>query len=124
MPLLKMVLNKIKNMEIERIENENGTAIKFPDGTMICTLEKTVTDQAINGAYGSLFQSTRVWTFPVPFIETPAVSCSQFQWGTGASWGGIRGASTVSATLRVYDAFSRAAGTDTHISAIAIGRWK
>lgn len=111
-------------MEIERIENENGTAIKFPDGTMICTLEKTVTDQAINGAYGSLFQSIRVWTFPVPFIETPAVSCSQFQWGTGASWGGIRGASTVSAALRVYDAFSRAAGTDTHISAIAIGRWK
>ena len=55
MPLLKTILNKIKNMEIERIENSNGTAIKFPDGTMICTLDITVTDQAINNSYGDIF---------------------------------------------------------------------
>lgn len=34
--LIKKILQKIKNMETETITNENGTAIKFADGTMIC----------------------------------------------------------------------------------------
>ena len=121
---IKNILQKIKNMQTETITNENGTAIKFADGTMICTLQTKVTDQAINGAYGNLFQGTRVWDFPVAFIETPSVTCGCFQWGTGASWGGIRGISSTSVTLRGYDIASRSTGTETTISAIAIGRWK
>lgn len=121
---LKKILQSIKNMQTEIITNENGTAIKYPDGTMICTLQTTVTDQAIANAYGSLYQSTRTWTFPVPFISRPAVSCSEAQWGTGCSWGAIRGVDKTSATLRIMDAFSRPTGTNTYFSAIAIGRWK
>ncbi len=125
MPLtLKKILQSIKNMQTEIITNENGTAIKYPDGTMICTLQTTVTDQAIDNAYGNLYQAQRVWNFPVPFIEKPAVSCSEFQWGSGASWGSIRGASATSATLRGTDIASRSTGTNVSISAIAIGRWK
>lgn len=105
---------------IETITNENGTAIKFQDGTMIQYVYMKVTDQAIDTPYGSLFVGTRIWTFPIPFIEMPIVSCSKFQWGSGASWGNIRGADKTSATLRGTDAFSRASGTNTIISAIAI----
>lgn len=60
MPLLKTILNKIKNMEIERIENSNGTAIKYPDGTMICY------GTALNNSNGLVAAH-----YPANFIEAP-----------------------------------------------------
>lgn len=124
MPLLKTILNKIKNMEIERIKNTNGTAIKYADGTMICTLDTTVTDQVINRSYGDLYWGSRTWNFPVAFIEKPAVSCGMFKWGTGMSWGNVSGITTTYATLVGIDIAIRDTGTSTEIHAIAIGRWK
>lgn len=124
MPLLKTILNKIKNIEIERIENENGTAIKFSDGTMICTYRETVTDQAISNAYSNVFTGIRDWTYPVPFVEKPSITCGMFKWGTSASWGGVFGVGNTSASLIGYDFFQREAGTVVNISATAIGRWK
>lgn len=126
MPLLKTILNKIKNMEIERIENENGTAIKFSDGTMICTLRTTVTDQAIDSQYGNtaLYTGRRTWTFPAAFTQKPSVTCSQFHWGSSGSWGGVSGISPINTGLVGYDFYQRATGTNVEISAIAIGRWK
>ena len=54
MPLImNKILKKIKNMQIETITNENGTAIKYSDGWMICLLDTTVTDQAINRQYST-----------------------------------------------------------------------
>ena len=92
---------------------------------MICYMNISVTDQAINNSYGSLYQSTRTWTFPVAFIDNNvSVCCSQFQWGTSASWGTVVGADKNTATLRGIDAFSRATGTEVKIQAIAIGKWK
>ena len=64
MPLLKQILNKIKNMEIERIENENGTAIKFPDGTMIQWGSKSFV-----GAETGNTGSYAIVTFPQAFAD-------------------------------------------------------
>ena len=50
--ILKKILEKIKSMQTEIITNANGTAVKFADGTMICTLNITVIDQAIDTKYG------------------------------------------------------------------------
>ena len=122
--ILKKILEKIKSMQTEIITNENGTAIKFADGTMICTLNITVTDQAISNAYSNVFTGIRDWTYPVPFVEKPSVTCGMFKWGTSASWGGVSGIGNVSASLIGYDFYSRAAGTSVNISAIAVGRWK
>jgi len=111
---------------IESGSNENGDYIKFADGTMICTLDITVTDQAIDKSYGSsgLYTGNRTWTFPFEFIEAPNVSCSRFTWGTGASWGTSGSSTNTRVTLFGIDALSRASGTETKISAIAIGKWK
>lgn len=109
---------------IENGSNSNGSWTKFADGTMICTLNIIVTDQAINTAYGSLFQGYRVWRYPQAFIERPTVTCSHFFWGTSASWGAVSGVYGESCTLRGYDIQSRAAGTSCQIGATAIGRWK
>lgn len=125
MEAIKALSAKVAGL-VETITNDNGTAIKFANGTMICTYRETVTDQAINNTYGSagLYYGIRSWQFPVPFVENPVCSCGMFKYGTGASWGGINSVSSTNANLIGYDFFPRAAGTAVNISATAIGRWK
>lgn len=108
---------------IESGSNSNGSYVKFGDGTMICWVRMSVTDQAINRAYGSLFIGTRKWRFPAAFLNPPTVTCSEFRWGTGASWGGVSAATYSYAILRGYDVVSRASGTTCTIAATAIGVW-
>ena len=87
----------------------------------------TVTNQAINNSYGSLYQGTRTITFPVAFVgDTPSVQCSEFQYGTQASWGAVVGNETTLTTckLRGFDVASRPTGTSCYISWFAIGKWK
>ena len=98
---------------------------KFASGLLICWRASTLTDQAINIAYGSLYRGTRVWTYGHPFIERPAVFCSKFQWGTGGGWGASANAATeTSCTLAGYDIAARAAGTNVYLESVAIGKWK
>lgn len=105
--------------------NANGYYVKYYDGTMIEYLNIEVTDQAINNAYGNLYQGSRTWTYPIEFIDNNvSVTCGQFQWGTSASWGTIVSADKTSANIRGIDAFSRAIGTAVKIQAMAIGKWK
>lgn len=104
--------------------NANGNWIKYEDGTMICWNHMEVTDQAINNAYGSLYQGTRTIYFPVEFVAVPSVHCSLFHWGNGASWGCVNNASTAETTIRGIDIASRSTGTTCEISWIAIGKWK
>ena len=107
--------------------NTNGKYIKFYDGTMIQWNYMEVTDQAINGSYGNLYDGTRVITYPVAFVgDTPVLSCPMFKWGTSASWGSTSDNSTplTKGTLKGIDAYSRATGTICRISWFAIGRWK
>lgn len=111
---------------VESGSNTNGNYIKWSNGDMICTLNITVTDQAISNAYGAnLFQGTRKWVYPVEFVTLSGITCSSFQWGNSASWGTVTGeAGPKYAWLRGIDIASRPVGTPTKISAIAIGKWK
>lgn len=112
------------NSVVESGSNSNGNWIKYSDGTMICWMQETVTDQAINNAYGSLFQGTRQYTFPVPFIGNVTAKCTIFQYGTGASWGTVSSFSNTVIILRGFDAFVRAGGENCKIGYMAIGKWK
>jgi hypothetical protein len=60
---------------IESGSNDNGSYIKYEDGTMICHTRKTITI-AVNNAWGSLYASEVIaaLTYPVPFIKTPTIS--------------------------------------------------
>jgi hypothetical protein len=112
---------------IENGSNTNGNYVKYANGTMIQWMYVSKTDVAINNAYGSLFIGLYRWTFPQPFVgstNTASVTCNRFLWGTGASWGSISGQTTTYADLRGVDCVSRAAGTNVHINACAIGKWK
>lgn len=57
--------------EIVTITNENGTATKFPDGTMICRGVKTYPELAFTQVGNMYYRSLEGVTFPVPFIENP-----------------------------------------------------
>ena len=87
----------------------------------ICTLNTSKTNIAINVAYGPLYLGSYTWTFPKPFAKTPSVQCGMFRWGTSASWGSVKEATSSNATLYGLDAFKRASGEDVLIQATAIG---
>lgn len=97
--------------------------VRYDNGLQICWVNTTV-NMAINTAYGSLYQGSYTWTFPVEFVSAPTVTVGAVRWGTGASWGTLAGApSTTQAVLRGIDTASRASGS-TLIEAIAVGWWK
>ena len=122
---LKSQADSISALNSSYGENENGSYLRLPDGTQICWLSTTVTDQSIDLEYGGgLYQGIRNWTFPIPFVDTPAVSCGAFRWGASGSWGSVSGASATTAVLRGLDIASHSAGTICIIQVMAIGRWK
>lgn len=118
--------NFLKELNSNYGENKNGAYLRLPDGIQICWLSISVIDQAINTPYsGTLYQGIRTWTFPMPFVSKPAVSCGAFRHGTSGSWGSVGGTpSTTEVMLRGLDVVSREAGANCDIEAIAIGRWK
>jgi len=110
---------------VESGSNADGEWTRWADGTQQCYIDVNVTDQAIDTAYGTFYQNTRAWIFPITFIRSPTTTCSLGKWGSSASWGGSAGTSSpISASLRFWDLNSRAAGTTMSISASVIGRWK
>lgn len=126
---VQLALNKL--YDVTGLEGDSDPSVKeagvdfvkLKSGLQICWISSTE-QVAMTSAYGSLYQGTFIWEFPVPFAEPPAVSVGAVRWGTGASWGTLAGApSTTQATLRGIDILSRASG-DTYINAVAIGRWK
>ena len=122
---LKSQADSISALNSSYGENENGSYLRLPDGTQICWLNTVVTDQAINTLYtNGVYQGLRNWTFPIPFIDSPSVSCGCFRHGTGASWGAANVSTPTEAGLRAYDFVSREAGSACIIQAVAIGRWK
>ena len=105
------------------ITEMSSNYIRYANGVQICWLN-TSANVAMNTAYGSLYQGSYTWTFPVEFVSAPTVTVGAMRWGTGASWGTLGGApSTTQAILRGIDIVSRASGS-THIEAMAIGLWQ
>ena len=72
---------------VETIENENGIAIKYPDGRMECRhFINPTTSLAFTKAYGGVYipSNTVVWNFPAVFKEPPhVIATAFFQGGIG-----------------------------------------
>jgi hypothetical protein len=104
--------------------NSNGNFIRYNNGIQICWLDKTRTDIGCNNVYGSLFQGTFQWIYPMAFVSDPVVTIGQCKWGNSASWGSVDSVGTTDCLLRIIDVSSRLSGTATVIKAMAIGKWK
>lgn len=61
---------------IETITNENGTAIKYSDGTMICRKNKGFSGVSISNAWGGLYYSEDIncGAFAQDFVGIPTVT--------------------------------------------------
>ena len=74
---------------METLTNENGTAVKFSDGTMICEGSYDTGSTKFNTAYGSIYYDgiQHEITYPVAFVGIPIVTLTAYLQG------GIGGAS-------------------------------
>ena len=138
--LIKKILQSIKNMQSETITNENGTAIKFPDGTMICrttlSKEKFLNSETLStNVQGiSIYRSSApVWNFPISFaaanIQISITTGTLFS-GARLAFGRVNGnltKSSVEIQLLGLEDFTANATGYTNLNKVyvtAIGRWK
>ena len=110
---------------IEKGNNNNGTYIKFSDGTMIIT-QKVTWSGTIDISWGTLYQSEQISlpNFPVSFIEIPTITYSID--GTGKAWlfnNGSKSSKVKAGSVNIVRPTILSSG-DFYISVIAIGKWK
>lgn len=122
----------VETMGIETITNENGTAIKFPDGTMIC--RNTVIHEGVSfvartdTASGiSRIESNSYFdlgNYAQPFIEKPTLICKG-SGGTFAEPLEIYGGDDINYIGKCYLwSWTVKSNAIIYLSYIAIGRWK
>lgn len=105
----------------EYVTNGNGKAVKFEDGTMICWFGSGSAGTS-NQATGTLFVSQQyTYTFPVPFVDFPAVSWSTSNGSSDIAWATHEGSNS---TLTIGRLVSTKTGVTGYPQYIAIGRWK
>lgn len=108
---------------IEKVENNNGTALKFADGTMICYGKKTI-NIVINGAAeggGYMSTYTNYIYFPQQFIEPPNVQLQILGHIAFPTMKDVMGASV---TIALKSISSIQTADDYTIQYQAIGKWK
>ncbi|SOC18190.1 DUF2793 domain-containing protein [Rhodobacter maris] len=102
---------------IERTSGSGGEAVRFADGTMICT--QVLSFASVATASGALFTSAaQSWTFPASFAAPPVLS--------GAAEGVMRWmtfgpSSTTAADLALMATASSASAVNARV--MAFGRW-
>ncbi|WP_085599327.1 MULTISPECIES: pyocin knob domain-containing protein [unclassified Pseudomonas] len=105
----------------EFLNNGNGSAVKFADGTLIC-YSAASTKNVTNIALGAIFASDqRSFSFPVPFVVEPIVTWSSSSSSNGVCWGNCEWSNTTQTVGRLNSAFST---IDGYLRYIAIGRWR
>lgn len=116
--------NSLFPIGVEIINNSNGKAIKFPDGTMICTLKISQTidiSQSWNGFY---YSHILTLPFVINFVELYSCTRDVFCGGRNV-WIMSGGFPNINGTGNFYILCPESAtgiGVEIHIT--AIGRWK
>lgn len=113
----KKVLNNLKNMQTETITNENGTAIKLGDGTMICY------GTSINNPNG--LSTTK---YPIDFIEPPISQQGTITYNHYTSVNPVYiivqpGVNSINIYCRKMDGTIETS-TEVKTNWLVIGRWK
>ena len=120
------LVNAINSTIIESGTNNNGTYIKYADGTMICT--KKVTGQAnITSTWGNLYDTgdnpLDLGNWAIPFIDVPIVSISFY--GANGQWvEGFQTSITKEKVGKITIASATSKTANAYYDIIAIGRWK
>lgn len=123
------------NSVVESGSNNNGSWIKFADGTMICKFTQII-NVAVNTAWGSLYGGKcSVHDYPQEFIDIPETSLTLVanntaDGGNYAGWIGTNGGTNdIRPTNKNIGEFNILRPTTTSngyykVQVIAIGKWK
>jgi hypothetical protein len=106
---------------IESGSNENGTWIKYADGTMICRHTITTTTQNTANHYSSIN-----WVYPSTFSEIPTIIGTPNNWNLYACFIKVKPAITNGSIMLHFINVSTGSFVDTtgSVDVIAIGKWK
>lgn len=118
-----------KGFGYESGSNENGSWIKYDDGTMICMNTISVDSMEITTAWGSGFRSNtfNFDNFPQPFISKPYYANIVFDGSEDGMSGEIMKMTPATTTnVGAYHLFRPMSATisNFYISYFAVGRWK
>lgn len=103
--------------------NENGSYVKFDDGTLIC-YHNIFSNDPITTTYGQLFISAiKTWTFPSAFIDAYT---SVGVYPTAASYEALSTTNSVTTAIAEYKIMLPIAHSSPNIRSrfMAVGRWK
>lgn len=108
--------------EDEIVKNSNGTAIKFANGMMICTIDTLI------GTYNDASKTyIASWTFPVAFVETP-IYCGGTVFAGNSKAYSVTAVGLSNTSVYIHTKCLGANGTvetcDRSANCIAIGRYK
>ncbi len=110
---------------IETVTNNNGTAIKFPDGTMICSKDVIFEKIACATESGAIFITDQLslGNFAVEFTNIPVMTVSKVRHDAGWIYNTNQISKISAGYVTFASATSRSSATfECHL--IAIGRWK
>lgn len=118
------IFEKYTNAEqIETITNSNGTAIKYPDGTMICRGRFTLASQITTAIGGGFYRYLAVdKPFPVEFIEQPTINATPI--GEWVMIGTVRCDKSTISNITFFTLNADTTDKEYMTDYIAIGRWK
>lgn len=108
---------------VESGSNENGSWVKFADGTMICRHTITTNEQNTTAHY-----QNSTWNYPIAFIEIPTVIATPNNWSTNAVMIKVNPRATLCSVLQQHLnttgtlAFLDRVGDEVNL--VAIGKWK
>ena len=112
---------------VESGSNEGKNYIKYGDGTLICTIRKTV-NVAINITWGNLYvgDTNIKYTYPVAFVgNAPVVNCSITGYNSAFVISWIQSSNNLVETDRYALVRGNTASAQDYVLNItAIGRWK
>ena len=120
------LVNAINSTIIETGTNNNGTYIKYADGTMICT--KKVTGQVkITATWGNLYDTgdnpLDLGDWAIPFIDVPIVSISFY--GANGQWvEGFQTSTTKEKIGKISIASATSKTANAYYNIIGIGKWR
>ncbi len=118
-----------KGNMIKTVSNSNGTATKFPDGTMICRKTVTFSNTAISSQRESIYVSDilKLGNWAENFVETPDIAVAAVNGGWAAwlyQYTNYNATSAGTATLARSVSTAASSSANYHIGVIAIGKWK
>ena len=109
---------------VESGSNDNGSWIKYSDGTMICYKSTGEIDMNVTTSWGSLYEGNiSVGNFPAEFIETPTISVTPFGSGMLIEQGGIDASKTSWGNITGVRPNS-VENVKARFHLMAIGKWK